>query len=136
MAQIWVAGSAAQRAVLAGHDAVRAVEAVELDARALAAARRNIADRRMVFHCWMCGAAAFCRARLRGDEPAFPCRRADDVGLGRAFLQRARGVLRPGGVLWMVANRHLPYEAVLAELFAKVEAMKETGRFKIVRATA
>ena len=69
-------------------------------------------------------------------NPPFHAGGADDVGLGRAFLERARAVLRQGGVLWMVANRHLPYEADLAALFAKVEAVKETGRFKVIRATA
>jgi 16S rRNA (guanine1207-N2)-methyltransferase len=29
-------------------------------------------------------------------------------------------MLRKGGTLWLVANRHLPYEAVLAEQFRHV----------------
>ncbi len=125
------------RAVLAGNAAVTAIEAVELDARALAAARRNVADPRAAFH-WLDvrEGLPFAGLDFVVMNPPFHAGGADDVGLGRTFLQRARGMLRPGGVLWMVANRHLPYEAELAGLFAKVEAVRETGRFKVLRATA
>ncbi len=125
------------RAVLADNEAVTAIEAIEMDARALSAARRNVADSRIVFH-WLDvrGALPFAGLDFVVMNPPFHAGGADDVGLGRAFLQRGRGVLRKGGVLWMVANRHLPYEAELAGLFAKVEGVRETGRFKVMRATA
>ena len=125
------------RAVLAANPAVTAIEAVELDARALAAARRNVADERAHFH-WLDvrEGLPFTGLDFVVMNPPFHSGGADDVGLGRTFLQRARAVLRPGGALWMVANRHLPYEAELSELFSKMEAVKETGRFKVVKATA
>lgn len=125
------------RAVLARNPAVTAIEAVELDARALAAARRNVPDERARFH-WLDARQKlpFSGLDFVVMNPPFHSGGADDVGLGRAFLQRAREVLRPGGVLWMVANRHLPYEAELAALFSKTEAVKETGRFKVVKAAA
>lgn len=124
------------RAVL-GSAAVTAIEALELDARAIAAARRNVEDARARFH-WLDVRAGlpFAGRDFVVMNPPFHSGGADDVGLGRAFLQQARKVLRPGGVLWLVANRHLPYEAELAALFAKVEAVKESARFKVVRATA
>ncbi|HEY1125428.1 MAG TPA: methyltransferase [Sphingobium sp.] len=120
-----------------GHDCVTAIEAVELDARALAAARRNVADTRAHFH-WLDVRAGlpFSGLDFVVMNPPFHSGGADDVALGRAFLQQARKALRPGGVLWMVANRHLPYEAELAALFSKVEPVKESARFKVVRATA
>ncbi len=43
------------------------------------------------------------------------------------FLQQARNVLRPGGMLWMVANRHLPYEAELASLFSKADEVTKSA---------
>jgi 16S rRNA (guanine1207-N2)-methyltransferase len=125
------------RAVLAVNAAVTAIEAIELDARALAAARRNVGDERASFH-WhdVREAIALTALDFVVMNPPFHAGGADDVGLGRAFLQRARAMLRKGGVLWLVANRHLPYEADLGLLFAGVEQVRETGRFKIVRATA
>jgi 16S rRNA (guanine1207-N2)-methyltransferase len=125
------------KAVLDRNATVTAIEAIELDARALAAAKRNLVDPRAQFH-WLDVREGLPLAGLDFVimNPPFHSGGADDVGLGRAFLERARKALRPGGVLWMVANRHLPYEAELAALFAKVEPMKESARFKIVRAIA
>lgn len=116
---------------------VSAVEAVELDARALAAARRNVTDQRGHFH-WLDvrHGLPFTGLDFVVMNPPFHSGGADDLALGRAFLQQARQVLRPGGALWMVANRHLPYEAELASLFSKVDEMANSARFKIVRATA
>lgn len=125
------------RTVLAANAAVTAIEAVDLDARAIAAARRNIDDARAHLH-WRDVRAGlpFSGLDFVVMNPPFHTGGTDDVGLGRAFLQAARAVLRPGGTLWMVANRHLPYEAELAGLFGKVEAVRESPRFKILRATA
>ncbi|MBO9574253.1 MAG: class I SAM-dependent methyltransferase [Sphingobium sp.] len=125
------------RAVLSRNAEVTDIEAVELDARAIAAARRNVPDERVRLH-WLDvrEGLPFSGLDFVVMNPPFHTGGGDDVGLGRAFLQRAREALRPGGVLWMVANRHLPYEAELAALFKKVEAVTETGRFKVVRATA
>ena len=58
----------------------------------------------------------------------------EDRSLGQAFVRRAAGALRKGGVLWMVANRHLPYEAVLNELFTTVEARADQGGYKVFEA--
>lgn len=120
-----------------GHEAVTAIEAVELDARALAAAKRNVTDPRARFH-WLDVRAGLPFAGLDFVvmNPPFHSAGADDVALGRTFLQQARRVLRAGGVLWMVANRHLPYEADLAQLFGKVETFTHTARFKILRLTS
>jgi 16S rRNA (guanine1207-N2)-methyltransferase len=125
------------RALLAGNADVVAVEAVELDVRALAAARLNVSDSRARFH-WLDVRAGLPFASLDFVvmNPPFHSGGADDVALGRGFLQQARKVLRPGGVLWMVANRHLPYEAELASLFSNVDEVTKSARFKVVRATA
>ena len=42
--------------------------------------------------------------------------------------------LKPGGRLWLVANRHLPYEEALGAGFGQVDAVAQQGGFKIVRA--
>lgn len=46
-------------------------------------------------------------------NPPFHSGQATDVDLGRAFLKTAAGALKRGGKLLLVANRQLPYEAVL-----------------------
>ena len=50
-------------------------------------------------------------------------------------LEGLAGLLTGAGRLWMVANRHLPYEPVLAEHFAQVQEIAGDGRFKVITAT-
>jgi len=122
------------KAVLA-QPAVTALTLVDLDRRAVEAARRNVDDPRAAFH-W---GDARSEPALEGLDfvvmnPPFHDRGAEDKALGQAFIRRAAQVLRKGGVLWMVANRHLPYEAVLTSLFRQVALKSEGGGFKVYEA--
>jgi 16S rRNA (guanine1207-N2)-methyltransferase len=54
--------------------------------------------------------------------------------LGQGFLRRAHALLRKGGVAWIVANRHLPYEKVLTPLFARVELRSDGPGYKVFEA--
>ena len=58
----------------------------------------------------------------------------EDQGLGLLFISRAAESLRPGGVLWLTANRHLPYEAALKPAFKTVTARADRNGFKIIEA--
>ncbi|HTD27856.1 MAG TPA: methyltransferase, partial [Xanthomonadaceae bacterium] len=68
-------------------------------------------------------------------NPPFHQGRADLPQLGRAFIAAAADALDPGGRLWLVANRHLPYEAVLNERFAAVRTVTMERGFKVIEAT-
>jgi 16S rRNA (guanine1207-N2)-methyltransferase len=122
------------RAVLAG-PGVTQLDLVDLDRRAIAAARRNVEDPRAVFH-W---ADARRAPELSGLDfvvmnPPFHDHGVEARELGQSFIRRAHQILRPGGTLWLVANRHLPYEAVLRELFRRVTPRGEGAGFKICEA--
>jgi 16S rRNA (guanine1207-N2)-methyltransferase len=124
------------RGVLASAEVTR-LDLVDIDYRAIAAARRNVADPRARFH-W---ADARVAPELAGLDfvvmnPPFHDQGVEARRLGLAFIRRARQVLRQGGALWLVANRHLPYEAALRELFAQVTPRGEDGGFKIYEARA
>ncbi len=67
-------------------------------------------------------------------NPPFHDEGEDDTALGRAFIEKAAGMLRGGGVLWLTANRHLPYEATLKPLFAEVDQVALAHGFKIYAA--
>jgi 16S rRNA (guanine1207-N2)-methyltransferase len=54
--------------------------------------------------------------------------------IGRAFIAAAAEALNPGGRLWLVANRHLPYEAVLDARFGDVRLVAQRQGFKVVEA--
>lgn len=62
--------------------------------------------------------------------------RADDPALGQAFINAAADALAPAGQLLLVANRHLPYEAVLQRRFAEVAVLAQRDGFKLFQASA
>ncbi len=117
-------------------DGIRELHLVEADHDALSCAKLNVQDPRARFH-WA-DATTF-----RGDapfdvvitNPPFHTGRAADPALGLAFLQNAATILAPSGQLWLVANRQLPYERGLAELFREVDEVAGDSGFKILHAT-
>jgi len=50
------------------------------------------------------------------------------------FIHAAAAMLRPGGACWLVANRHLPYEAPLAQAFARADLRAEGSGYKVFEA--
>jgi 16S rRNA (guanine1207-N2)-methyltransferase len=68
-------------------------------------------------------------------NPPFHAQGAGDrPDIGRAFIAAAAAALRPGGQLWMVANRHLPYESALDARFGTVRTVTQAGGFKVIEA--
>jgi 16S rRNA (guanine1207-N2)-methyltransferase len=121
--------------ILAAPAVTRAI-LVDIDRRAIDCARANVVDPRAEFR-W-----ADVRAGLDDltgldfvvMNPPFHAAGAQDHGLGQAFIRRAASALRRGGVCWLVANRHLPYEAILAELFSAVTQVRDQGGYKVYEA--
>lgn len=109
---------------------------IDIDRRATEAARRNIKDAR----------ARFFWADARKDDaglgeldfivmnPPFHDGGAEDQSLGKALILSASRMLRKGGALWLVANRHLPYEASMKPLFRQNAIQIETGGYKVFKA--
>jgi 16S rRNA (guanine1207-N2)-methyltransferase len=122
------------QAVLA-RDSVKRLDVVEAEAAALTCARVNLPDARARFH-WA-DATTFRPENLVETvvcNPPFHTGRDADPALGAAFIRAAKRMLAPDGVLWLVANRHLPYDAVLAEAFLEVEDVGGDGAFRVIRA--
>lgn len=123
-------------AVLA-RSGVETLHLIEADATALDLARRNITDTRAQFH-WADATQIELPARMDGVvmNPPFHTGRKAQPELGLAFISAAARLLAPRGRLWMVANRHLPYEGALAAAFTQVEIVVENGAFRVWQATA
>lgn len=117
-------------------DGVRSLELIEAEALSVACAKLNVTDPRAAFH-WADATQFTAAARYDGIvmNPPFHAARAADPGLGRAFIQAAARLLAPHGKLWMVANRHLPYETAMTECFRNVDIIGGNGAFKIFHAT-
>jgi 16S rRNA (guanine1207-N2)-methyltransferase len=123
------------RAVLA-NGSVGELTLIDIDRRAIECAQHNLDTPR----------ARFLWIDLRDPHPElvnldfvvmnapFHDAGQEDKGLAQAFVRRAAESLRKGGVCIMVANRHLPYEAVLRPLFKAVKPVIETGGYKIYEA--
>lgn len=108
---------------------------IEAEFAALTAARRNISDARARF-CWE-DAGRFADADGFDHvvtNPPFHAGRRPDPALGLAFIAAAARLLRPKGSLWLVANRHLPYEEALKVRYAAVTELAGTPAFKLLRA--
>lgn len=122
------------RGILAS-EAVTHLDLVEADRTALDCAQINITDPRAAF-LWE-DASAYSAEPYHTivTNPPFHVGRAADPGLGAAFIANAARLLKPSGVLWLVANRHLPYEGPLSEAFARVENVTSEGGYKVMQAS-
>ena len=117
-------------------DGVEHLDLIEAELRSLDCARLNITDPRAAFH-WADATRWATSAPYGGIvmNPPFHTTRAADPCLGRAFISAAVKSLTPSGHLWMVANRHLPYEAALRDLFREVAEIAGDGAFKVFHAS-
>ncbi len=116
---------------------VKALHLIDNDRRAIEAAERNVADPRS-HRLWADirgpGAPKLAGLDFVVMNPPFHDAGREDQALGAAFVQYAATILRPGGVLWLVANRHLPYERVLAASFKGVMSRADVHGFKVFEA--
>ncbi|MGR4863855.1 class I SAM-dependent methyltransferase [Caulobacter sp. LARHSG274] len=122
-------------AVLASPKVTR-LTLIDLDRRAVEAARRNVVEPRVEV-LWADarrGAELLSGLDFVVTNPPFHEAGGEDKGLGQAFIKAAAAMLRKSGVLWLVANRHLPYEAVLNEHFKTVRPVADAGGFKVYEA--
>lgn len=64
-------------------------------------------------------------------NPPFHRSRAAEPEIGAGMIRAAAKALKPGGKLFMVANRQLPYEPVLSAVFASHAELARDGMFKV-----
>ncbi|WP_192179150.1 class I SAM-dependent methyltransferase [Mesorhizobium amorphae] len=67
-------------------------------------------------------------------NPPFHRSRAAEPEIGAGMIHAAAKALKPGGKLFMVANRQLPYEPVLAKAFSSHAEIARDGMFKVFSA--
>jgi 16S rRNA (guanine1207-N2)-methyltransferase len=119
---------------------LQSIDLFEAEDRALELARRNLSEARVPvhFHWHDVAAGVLSDGRARFDavvsNPPFHVGSRSVPALGRAFIAAAARALKRDGQFLMVANRHLPYEDVLRDVFGRGELLAEQGGFKVYRA--
>lgn len=121
---------------------LKSLDLYEAEARALPAARLNLQQaaaeaarevpQRLLWADVSQGLDG--RYEVVVSNPPFHLGRADVPALGRAFIRAAADALVPSGQLYLVANRHLPYEVVLQHRFERVETLADAAGFKVIKA--
>jgi 16S rRNA (guanine1207-N2)-methyltransferase len=69
-------------------------------------------------------------------NPPFHQQHTVSAGPALAMLRESARVLRQGGELWLVGNRHLGYHKLLGRWFGSVEAVGSNRKFVVLRAIA
>jgi len=115
--------------------AVTRLDLIDAEHLALDAAQANVTDSRASFH-WLDLAREPAPATYDAIvcNPPFHTGRASTPALGQAVIEAAARALKPGGCLYMVANRGLPYEPVLKQHFAGFETLADNNKFRVTRA--
>ena len=122
---------------------IAALDLYEAEGRALEPARRNVTNAvvksghglHINVHWHDVTRGLLDRYDAIVSNPPFHLGRADLPELGRAFIASAADALTAQGRLLIVANRHLPYEALLAARFAEAKQLALQDGFKVIEAS-
>lgn len=121
--------------LLRTHPKIEALHAIDDDARAVARCRANIADARLkTLWADITGDALPQRLDAVVMNPPFHVQGKENRNLGQRFIERAAQSLKTGGALYLVANRHLPYEKTLSGLYNDVTVLADVAGFKVIKA--
>ncbi|WP_292043252.1 MULTISPECIES: class I SAM-dependent methyltransferase [unclassified Brevundimonas] len=128
-------GYGALATVVLRSTAVTSLRMVDLDRRAIDAAQQNVSDERASFE-WADVRTLEADGTLDFvvSNPPFHDGGIEDKRLGQKFIRKSAELLKKGGVAWIVANRHLPYEKDLNEVFKRVTMVADQNGFKIFEA--
>jgi 16S rRNA (guanine1207-N2)-methyltransferase len=115
------------------------VTMVDLDVEAVRSAERSSRDAGLhnvrVLASDVASAVREERFDVVVTNPPFHVGKATDLTVPRQFILDAWWVLQRGGRLMLVANRTLPYEGIVRELFGNCVALHDGPRFKVLGAT-
>ncbi len=119
---------------------IKSIAMIEADARALKLAEKNVAPVRAdrdVVPLWHDATRPLPPSFVFDHilmNPPFHSGKKTDTDLGLSFIRTAYGHLKKGGVLSVVANVHLPYEATLDAVFKTSKTVVQKDGFKVLRA--
>jgi 16S rRNA (guanine1207-N2)-methyltransferase len=125
-------------AELANRYPISTLDLYEADFASLDAAKRNVAaigplEPRFFWHDLLTEEVPH-RYDFIVMNPPFHQKREAEPDIGQRMIRTASAALKPGGRLLMVANRQLPYEKTLGEVFSSHSEVARDGIFKVLSA--
>jgi 16S rRNA (guanine1207-N2)-methyltransferase len=115
---------------------IKTFACIDADYRAIEASKKNLKAAKVpiTFH-WedLTKTSPVSKLDFIIMNPPFHEGKKTDTEIGSAFIRMAAKSLKPGGELWMVANKQLPYEQIASEGFSKSEKFFEAGGYKVLR---
>jgi 16S rRNA (guanine1207-N2)-methyltransferase len=117
---------------------VSTLYALDIDCRAVEACTRNLqaSETDIPFHVLWRDVTATPKDVPRLDwivmNPPFHTQQREDRELGQKFCLSALKMLKPRGSLYLVANRHMPYEILFEKTAHKVTCLIDQNGFKIL----
>jgi 16S rRNA (guanine1207-N2)-methyltransferase len=126
------------RAILSQSEKIKKLYAIDADYDALECTRKNLLNFTSKVEFMWEDLTRPLKEPLNLDwvvmNPPFHEGKEIHADIGQSFIQRSAENIRSKGVLYMVANAHLPYEKVLESCFTQVEKLSEKEGFKVFKA--
>lgn len=123
--------------ILDNHPDIQTLYCFDIDDRAVAACAKNIVhDDRAVIDVQDCTCQIPNLPPLDFiiSNPPFHHEGGEDRTLGQKFIKTMASHLKKGGVAWIVANQHMPYEDILSQTFTSFDMITQEKGFKIFKA--
>lgn len=117
---------------------ITTLDLYDADSRAIEAAKKNLsglAPRSRLRFLWHNVTTGLDRPQFYDwiiTNPPFHETRQPDPVIGMRFIIAAAHALKPDGQLWLVANKHLPYERLMREGFAETSVIVQQEGYKIL----
>jgi len=121
--------------IIQSNEDVTEMHLVEAEQLALDCAQKNLSEFNAVktYHLDAANEALPKHMDVVVCNPPFHTGQVRDVELGQKIVSKACGALTHGGVLYLVANRQLPYEKILDTHLREVECLVARDGFKVIR---
>ena len=116
------------RSIAQHHPSLMQIDAFDADTRAIACTTQNAGTRTTTHWQDIRNLEITAHYDTVVMNPPFHSGKTEDKTLGQVFVEKAWAALKPRGRLFLVANRHLPYEKIVPGL----NILHEESGYKII----